>query len=192
MKDPYEVLGVGRNAPMDDIKKAYKDLAKKYHPDNYVGNELADLAQEKMKEINEAYDTVVKEHEGGARQSGGGWSEPHGGGQGIYAQIRSMINSGRLAEAEQLLSECEEHDAEWYFCMGSLHYRRGWFDEASRCLRLAYQMEPGNAEYRQAAAHAGQGPQRAYYRQPAGGIGDTSMCECCAALACADCLCDCC
>ncbi|NMA36967.1 MAG: J domain-containing protein, partial [Papillibacter sp.] len=60
MRDPYEVLGVSRNASEDEIKKAYRELARKYHPDNYKDNPLSDLAQEKMKEINEAYDAITK------------------------------------------------------------------------------------------------------------------------------------
>lgn len=61
MTDPYKVLGVSRDASEEEIKKAYRDLARKYHPDNYATSPLADLAQEKMKEINEAYDTVMRE-----------------------------------------------------------------------------------------------------------------------------------
>ena len=57
-RDYYEVLGVDKNADADTLKKAYRKLAKKYHPDNYHNNPLADLAQEKMKEINEAYDAI--------------------------------------------------------------------------------------------------------------------------------------
>ena len=59
MKNPYEVLGVSKNATDDEIKTAYRNLARKYHPDNYVDNPLSDLASEKMKEINDAYDEIM-------------------------------------------------------------------------------------------------------------------------------------
>lgn len=63
MRDPYEVLGVPRGAGIEEVKKRYRELASKYHPDKYTGNELADLAQEKMKAINEAYDAIVRGQE---------------------------------------------------------------------------------------------------------------------------------
>ena len=68
MTDPYVVLGVSRTASDEEIKKKYRELARKYHPDNYANNPLADLAQEKMKQINEAYDVVTKERAGGGAQ----------------------------------------------------------------------------------------------------------------------------
>ena len=67
MKDPYEILGVSRDATEEEIKKAYRELARKYHPDNYANSPLSDLASEKMKEINEAYDTIIRERRGGLR-----------------------------------------------------------------------------------------------------------------------------
>ena len=70
-KNPYEVLGVSPNASDDEIKKAYRDLTRKYHPDANVDNPLADLAEEKFKEVQEAYDTIMHERASG---STGGYS----------------------------------------------------------------------------------------------------------------------
>ena len=72
MRDPYEVLGVSPDADDNEIKKAYRELARKYHPDNYQNNPLADLAEEKMKEINEAYDAITRSRAGGGSGYGGG------------------------------------------------------------------------------------------------------------------------
>ena len=63
--NPYEVLGVPENASQEEIKKAYRELVRKYHPDQYQNNPLSELAQEKLKQINEAYDMLTKG--GGAR-----------------------------------------------------------------------------------------------------------------------------
>jgi molecular chaperone DnaJ len=60
MNNPYEVLGIKPGASEEEIRAAYRELVKKYHPDKYVDNPLADLAEEKMQEINEAYDILVK------------------------------------------------------------------------------------------------------------------------------------
>ena len=59
-KNPYKVLGIKEGASYDEIKRAYRELAKKYHPDKYQNNPLSDLADEKMREINEAYDMLIR------------------------------------------------------------------------------------------------------------------------------------
>ena len=79
MTDPYKVLNIPSTATDEEVKKAYRALARKYHPDNYHDNPLADLAQEKMKEINEAYDTITKMRSGGSRQ-GTAYGGSYGGG----------------------------------------------------------------------------------------------------------------
>ena len=73
-KNPYEVLGVSPGASDDEIKKAYRELSRKYHPDANINNPLADLAAEKFKEVQEAYDTIMKE-----RTSGSGYSYGYAG-----------------------------------------------------------------------------------------------------------------
>ena len=71
-KNPYDVRGVSPNASDDEIKRAYRDLTRKYHPDANVNNPLADLAEEKFKEVQEAYDTIMKERSGGYSGSSSG------------------------------------------------------------------------------------------------------------------------
>ena len=97
MTDPYIVLGVKPDASDEEIKRAYRELARKYHPDNYQNNPLADLAEEKMKEINEAYDTITKMRSGGGA-SGGYQSQGayRGSYQGGYQQQYSSASSGSL------------------------------------------------------------------------------------------------
>ena len=202
MNDPYRVLGVSPGASDDEIKKAYRDLARKYHPDNYHDNPLADLAQEKMKEINEAYDLITKQRaSGGSASTGGGsqssWSWNPGSGSGnssaggVYAQIRAAINANQLDRAEQLLDSVDVADrgAEWSFLMGSLYYRRGWMDEAARFFRDAARMDPTNPEYRQAFNYIQYGG--APDRSAGNGVANMSGCDVCSSLLCADCLCEC-
>ena len=85
VNNPYEVLGISPNASNDEVKKAYRDLSRKYHPDSYVDNPLAGLAEEKFKEVQEAYDKIMKERDGGY-QSGYGNFNGYGG-QGGYQAV---------------------------------------------------------------------------------------------------------
>lgn len=68
--DPYKVLNIAPNASDEEVKKAYRDLARKYHPDHYHGTDLEHMAEEKMKEINEAYAVIQQQRKGGGTQQG--------------------------------------------------------------------------------------------------------------------------
>ena len=103
MTDPYKVLNVSEDATDAQIKEAYRELAKKYHPDNYAGSPIADLASEKMKEINEAYDTIVNDRK---RRKSGGYDSASSRGAAYsyaasteYSDVRSLISSNRIADA---------------------------------------------------------------------------------------------
>ena len=184
MNDPYKVLNVSRDATDAEVKKAYLNLARKYHPDNYHDSPLADLAQEKMKEINAAYEQITKARSGGSRSSTSGGYGSHGGStyqqysqsstSSVLQQVRLAINRGDLSRAEALLANYSDHNAEWNFLRGAVCYRRGWMDEAKRYYQTACQMDPGNAEYRQALSFMEQGTQTAY--RPGGEPFGTELC----------------
>ena len=130
-KDPYQILGVSQNASEDDIKKAYKELVKKYHPDQYQDNPLSDVAEEKMAEINTAYDEIMQMRRSGSGSYSYGYSSNNG---SVYASIRQMIQSGSVTDADRELEAIPEssRNAEWFFLKGSICYARGWLGEASR------------------------------------------------------------
>jgi molecular chaperone DnaJ len=196
MRDPYEVLGVSRNASEDEIKKAYRELARKYHPDNYKDNPLSDLAQEKMKEINEAYDAITKGRAGsGSAYSGSSGSSRSysgskaGGGTDEFARVRQAIAGGYLNLAESILLQNKDGSAEWFFLMGSLLYRRGRFDQADFHYRRAVELDPGNMEYRQALQYMQSGGN--FYRPATMGNMTVDPMRCCGNLILADCCCEC-
>ena len=204
MRDPYQVLGVPSTATDEEVKKAYRDLARKYHPDNYHDNPLADLAQERMKEINEAYEAVQSQRKaqrsggysaGGQRYGGQGYGYQSGyqnGYQGGYTsryqRVRMAISSGDLNLAEELLNAQSDHDAEWNFLKGAFCYRRGWLDEARRYYQTAMTMAPDNPEY-QRALDILEGRGTAYRPEGYGDVttgacGDSSCLRLCGATLC--------
>ena len=188
MRNPYEVLGVDANATDEEIKKAYHALARKYHPDNYSSNpDMAELANEKMKEVNEAYEAIKKMREGGT------------GGQGSYVAIRNLINSGRFAEAELSLDRIPvpSRTAEWHYLKSLLLMRRGWTADAMHELGIARSMDPDNPEYqrvkeeferRASGFNTGYAGSRQTYRTHSAG---ENAADCCTQLICLDCCCEC-
>lgn len=206
MNDPYKVLGVPETATDAEVKKAYLNLARKYHPDNYHDNPLADLAQEKMKEINAAYEQITRERGkgggssstssagyGGSSYGGYGWS--YGGYAGsssssVLQQVRVAISTGDLTRAEALLANYSDHNAEWNFLRGAVCYRRGWMDEARRYYQTACQMDPGNAEYRRALEFMEHAGQTAYHPEDRPFGTDVCTANPCLSLCCAYALCN--
>ncbi len=207
MSDPYKVLGISPDATDEQVKEAYREMAKKYHPDNYAGSPLADLADEKMKEVNAAYDEIIKSRRQRKASGGASYTSGYSGGysgdasyanaHSGFGDVRSLIMNGRIADAEQILNgvPMDGRNAEWYFLKGTVLYKRGWLEEAYNHFVRASQMDPGNAEYRAAmnqattqrsGAYGGYNPAR-----PVTTAGCTP-CDACCGLMCADSCCECC
>jgi molecular chaperone DnaJ len=187
--NPYKVLGVSEDADEETIKKAYRDLVKKYHPDRYVNNPLADLASEKLKEINEAYDMLMNKggDSGAGSYSSGGQSYSGGASYSVsFQSVRALISQRRIADAENMLEKLPRN-AEWNYLKGIICMNKGWYDQGKQYLQNAVSMEPNNAEYQ--AAYNNIFNQNRTYRTM-GNTGGVSACDCCSSLICADCCCE--
>lgn len=200
--NPYKVLGVSEDASQEEIRSAYLSLVKKYHPDKYSDNPLKELANEKLKEINEAYELLTKKGTTASSSRGSSTSsyETYSGSGSAYsgpssaefARARNYINQNNLQAAKQILDTIQVRNAEWYFLYGIIYLRQGWHDKAREYLSYAYEKEPGNAEYRNAyAAVSNAGSPFARGGAGSGGqYGDgCSVCDVCGSLLCADCCC---
>jgi curved DNA-binding protein CbpA len=203
LKDPYTVLGVSRNATDEEIKTAYRNLARKYHPDNFRDDDpLKELVNEKMQEINAAYDEIQRTRQAGGRAyTGSGTYYQSYSGEGstsaTFADIRRMINSRRFNEAARNLEKMpyEERVAEWHYLYSVILMRQGRVNDAMRELEVACEMEPANMEYQKAKEmfnHGANSYGSTYY---GGGnyrrTRDIDVCNVCSNLICLDCLCEC-
>ena len=191
MSNPYEILGVNENATDDEIKIKYRELVKKYHPDKYQNNPLSELAEEKLREVNEAYDEIQNLRKSGSRsRSGYGNSSKT---SPEFQNVRRAIDQNRVDEAERLLDNIGMKNAEWYFLKGMILYKKGWYDDAIRNIQMAVNMEPNDMEYRNALNQmtmSGGG-----FRNTATGMGygnkNDAFCRALQCYCCADMCCDC-
>ncbi len=219
-RDPYTVLGLKPGASADEVKQAYRKLAKKYHPDLNPGSREA---EQMMKEINEAYDIIVSgKYDPGAYSGAGGYSgangysgawgggeyqgqsqsygyryrdpfegfgfgNPFGGGYsasdgGALNTVRSFINSGRYADAIDLLNTVRNRDAYWFYLSALANEGAGNHLTAVDHAKKAAAMEPMNMEYASLARRLDGGHTRASqaydrrFRMPRSGWSSVLIC----------------
>ena len=157
MRDPYEVLGIQRGASEEEIKKAYRAQCKRWHPDL---NPNDPTAEEHFKEVQAAYDAIVKGDTGPQPGAGGGYSQQGYGGysqQGPSASgadsvemqaARNYIVNRRYAEARRVLDAQRERSARWYYLSSLANEGLGRAIDALQDARRAVQLDPNNTEYR--------------------------------------------
>ena len=171
--DPYKVLGVSPNASDEEIKRAYRRLAKEYHPDRNPGDEAA---AKKMQQINAAYEQI-KNPEKAQPNTGGYGYDPFGGsyqrtysnesqGDAYQRSAYNYIRYRRYREALNVLQNCKERDARWYYLSALANNGLGNQVTALEHIRRAVSMDPDNLTYQQVLSQIEYGGTA--YRQQAG------------------------
>ena len=193
--NPYEVLGVSRNASIDEIKRAYKELSRKYHPDSYVGNPLSSLAEEKFKQVQEAYDAIMKEKNGDFNYTDNyNNSGYYNGESGEMAEVYNLLGRRAYSQALSLLDSMPNRNAKWYYYSAIAQVGLGNNLRGMEYARMAVSMEPNNIEYQNLVNRLSfqgnrYGEVRNVYRGGRSGFDDAS--DLCCKLWLADSLCEC-
>ena len=193
--NPYEVLGVSRNASIDEIKRAYKELSRKYHPDSYAGNPLSSLAEEKFKQVQEAYDAIMKEKNGDFNYTDNyNNSGYYNGESGEMAEVYNLLGRRAYSQALSLLDSMPNRNAKWYYYSAIAQVGLGNNLRGMEYARMAVSMEPNNIEYQNLVNRLSfqgnrYGEVRNVYRGGRSGFDDAS--DLCCKLWLADSLCEC-
>ena len=181
MRDPYAVLGVDRNASDEEIKQAYRRLAKKYHPDLNPGDKVA---AEKMQEVNAAYEQIKNPEKASPQQTGGyGYGyDPFGGyrhgsyngsGDQYLDGAYRYVRMGYYREALNMLANSSNRNARWYYISALANHGLGNQVTALEHIRKAVSMEPDNQEYLYTLQQIESGGTA--YRRQAGSYGGFTM-----------------
>lgn len=204
MRDPYEVLGVERGASKEEIKKAYRALAKKWHPDMHENNPLKDLAEEKFVEVQKAYDAIMNGESNSSEYSNSTNSTSSSKGSYDFSLVRQYIRAGNSRQAESILDSVQVRDAEWNFLKGVCLVNRGQAGQGVSYVKTAKTMAPNNAEYsnyynqvQNASTNFSGGFANSYgqnYQRNVHNYNNQNSAQamnCCTSLICADCCCEC-
>ncbi len=174
ISDPYSVLGVTRSASDREIKKAYRNLSRRYHPDSFAkaSPAEAEAAAEKFKQIQEAYNQIVEErsgHTAGGPYGGYGKSQSYSEEDQHMMAAINYIRAGRYNEAINVLNGISNRSARWYYCSSVANMGLGNNVAAQDYARKAVEMEPDNMEFRQYYQQLQNGGGYGSYGSPFGG-----------------------
>jgi len=190
MTDPYRVLGISENASNEEVKKAYKELARKYHPDKN-DDSMSEYAESKMKEINEAYDEILRRRANGDFGNEETKSAPNTDVDSLLRRARRDISNSNFGSAEEIINsiQASDRDAEWNYLKACVLTHKGAYVDALRYANNACNLAPNNGEYRLFRDNLNnRGTQYAQTTSRPGNAG-CDMCDICSLLVCLDCMC---
>ncbi|SFR55743.1 J domain-containing protein [Anaeromicropila populeti] len=193
MKNPYDVLGVAPNAAQEEIKKAYRELSRKYHPDSNPNDPRPEYTEAKFKEVQEAYERIMEERAGGsARGSNQNFYGNYAGNESAeLRQVYALLNMRRFREALIELDKIPERTARWHYYAAAAYAGIRDPYNAQVHARQAVQMEPNNIEYINFLNQVQMNTNQYQTNSRRYGNSNYDTCDFCCDLWCLDTMCEC-
>lgn len=154
MTDPYKVLGIAQDAGVDEIKAAYRALARKWHPDRFPEGTDRLLAEDRMIKLNQAYEEALKRSSGKMPTRSEGATAGDAGQDELLSDVRSLMALGQLDHARRALMRADGRGAEWNYLFGAILMRLGDYEKAAVYFGISTRMRPDCAQYRAALRSA--------------------------------------
>ena len=203
--NPFVILGISPDSTQSEITDAYKSLISKYREDRFLDGEAGANAAKMCTVVENAYKEAMDYAKGRIKIDESTTSVS-------YQEVEELIKNKKLNDAQAILDDIMDRDAEWHYYQALIYHRKNWLDECKKQLEIALAIDPNNAKYKavldklnasrnsvppftqQANAggdrdfHQGSPYNRPYTQN---GVNSGGCCDCCSSLICADCCCEC-
>ncbi len=205
MKDNYELLGLTESATDEEITARYNELRDKCKEDRWLDGEAGNEAARMLTKLETAYREIIAERKERSQNTEG---------KDAFEEIADLLRQDKISEAQTLLDNFNERDAEWHYMQAVVYYKKNWTNDSKKQLEIAIQMDPDNQKYRsaygkmnakkdyqqQSAQQNQQQSQNPYSRggplddqdQMGGGSVCSDCLSCCYTTLCVNCLFNCC
>ena len=141
MKENYELLGIYEDATDEEITARYNELYAKYKEDRWLDGEAGNQAARMLTKIETAYKEIMADRKERSKNTDG---------NDAYAEISELLKQDKISEAQTLLDNFNERNAEWHYLQAVVYYKKNWTNESKKQLEIAIQMDPDNSKYRSA------------------------------------------
>ena len=144
MQEMYKILGISATATDEEVEIAYKKLKEKYSRERFFEGEIGNEAARKLTKIETAYNEIVEFRKRSSINEGQAINN--------FAEVEAKIRGGNLNEAQALLDDFSDRNAEWHYLQSVVFYKKNWISESKKQLEIAVNMEPFNTKYTKAFA----------------------------------------